>query len=160
MSERQIDYRIVTVRVQSPGKWVFLVAVLMNVVGTLLSPILASISHWWASRTTSSLVRTNWKLFSFWQGLWSVPVSLRVLAVESPFQVPGFIALQIFNQNHLFCFFVSALNVVISAWAPPQERFKKRDEVIISIIFRSTLSSIAFSGASLGTVLSMLSRFT
>ena len=39
-------YRIGTANVQSPGKWVFLVAVLMNVVGTLLSPILARISHW------------------------------------------------------------------------------------------------------------------
>ena len=32
----------------SAGKWVFLAAVLMNVLGTLLSPILASVSHWWA----------------------------------------------------------------------------------------------------------------
>ena len=48
-------YRIGTANVQPPGKWVFLVAVLMNVVGTLLSPILASVSHWWASITTASL---------------------------------------------------------------------------------------------------------
>jgi len=36
-----------------------------------------------------------------------------------------------------------ALNVLIASWAPPQER--------------STIASIAFSGASLGTVLSMMS---
>jgi len=82
------------------GKWVFLVAVLMNVVGTLLSPILASVSHW-------ALIGAR-----VFEGLGG--------GVTFP-----------------------ALNVVVSAWAPPQER--------------STLSSIAFSGASLGTVLSMLS---
>jgi len=82
------------------GKWVFLVAVLINVAGTLLSPILASISHW-------ALIGAR-----VFEGLGG--------GVTFP-----------------------ALNVVVSAWAPPQER--------------STLSSIAFSGASLGTVLSMLS---
>ena len=46
---------LITKLVQSPGKWVFLMAVLMNVVGTLLSPVLASVSHWWASITTSFL---------------------------------------------------------------------------------------------------------
>ena len=32
----------------SAGKWVFLAAVLINVLGTLFSPILAGVSHWWA----------------------------------------------------------------------------------------------------------------
>jgi len=82
------------------GKWVFLAAVMINVVGTLLSPILAALSHW-------ALIGAR-----IFEGLGG--------GVTFP-----------------------ALNVVVSAWAPPQER--------------STLSSIAFSGASLGTVLSMLS---
>merc|ERR1719431_2492290 len=82
------------------GKWVFLVAVLMNTVGTLLTPVLA------------------------YADLMAL-IAIRV--------VEGF--------GGGFTF--PAMNVLIAAWSPPEER--------------STIGSIAFSGASLGTVLSMMS---
>ena len=48
-----------------------------------------------------------------------------------------------------------AMNVVMAAWAPPLERCIGS---LSPSSPRSTMSSIAFSGASLGTVLSMLAR--
>eukprot|EP00092_Neocalanus_flemingeri_P031916 GFUD01034672.1.p1 GENE.GFUD01034672.1~~GFUD01034672.1.p1 ORF type:complete len:490 (+),score=95.67 GFUD01034672.1:74-1543(+) len=82
------------------GKYVFLAAVLMNTVGTLLSPVLAFLDY-------RALIAI--RVFEGFGGGFTFP----------------------------------AMNVMIAAWAPPSER--------------STLSSIAFSGASLGTVLSMMS---
>jgi len=82
------------------GKWVFLAAVLMNIIGTILSPPLSYAS------------------------LWALVVARVFEGLGGGFTFP-------------------AMNVVIAAWSPPQER--------------STMSSIAFSGASLGTVLSMMS---
>jgi len=82
------------------GKWVFFAAVLMNVLGTLLSPVLA-----------------------YWD--------FKALVVARIFEG--------FGGGFTF----PAMNVLVAAWSPPQER--------------STIASICFSGASLGTVLSMLS---
>jgi len=82
------------------GKYVFLVAVLMNTLGTLLSPVLAYWSY-------SALIVA--RIFEGMGGGFTFP----------------------------------ALNVLIASWSPPQER--------------SVISSINFSGASLGTVMSMMS---
>merc|ERR1719431_2407771 len=82
------------------GKYVFLAAVLMNTVGTLLSPVLAFLDY-------------------------TALISIRVF--------------EGFGGGFTF----PAMNVLIAAWSPPEER--------------STIGSIAFSGASLGTVLSMMS---
>ena len=82
------------------GKYVFLVAVLMNTVGTLLSPVLAFLDY----RALMAI-----RIFEGLGGGFTFP----------------------------------AMNVLIAAWSPPSER--------------STIASIAFSGASLGTVLSMMS---
>lgn len=82
------------------GKYVFLVAVLMNTIGTLLSPVSAFLDY-------------------------------RVLMAIRVFEG--------FGGGFTF----PAMNVLIAAWSPPEER--------------STIASIAFSGASLGTVASMMS---
>lgn len=82
------------------GKWVFLVAVLMNTVGTLLTPCLAFLD------------------------------------------LKALIAIRVF-EGFGGGFTFPAMNVLVAAWSPPTER--------------STIGSIAFSGASLGTVLSMMS---
>ena len=82
------------------GKYVFLLAVLMNTVGTLLSPVLAALDY----RALMAI-----RVFEGFGGGFTFP----------------------------------AMNVMIAAWSPPEER--------------STIASIAFSGASLGTVLSMMS---
>ena len=81
------------------GKYVFLAAVLMNTVGTLLSPVLAFLDY-------TALIAI--RVFEGFGGGFTFP----------------------------------AMNVLIAAWSPPEER--------------STISAIAFSGASLGTVLSMM----
>jgi len=81
------------------GKYVFLAAVLMNTVGTLLSPVLAFVDY----KALSAI-----RVFEGFGGGFTFP----------------------------------AMNVLIAAWSPPEER--------------STIASIAFSGASLGTVLSMM----
>ena len=81
------------------GKYVFLSAVLMNTVGTLLSPVLAFVDY-------TALIAI--RVFEGFGGGFTFP----------------------------------AMNVLIAAWSPPEER--------------STISAIAFSGASLGTVLSMM----
>ena len=81
-------------------KYVFLAAVLMNTIGTLLSPVLA---------------------FADYRAL----MAIRIFeGLGGGFTFP-------------------AMNVLIAAWSPPAER--------------STIASIVFSGASLGTVLSMMS---
>ena len=82
------------------GKYVFLVAVLMNTIGTLLSPVSAFLDY-------------------------------RVLMAIRVFEG--------FGGGFTF----PAMNVLIAAWSPPEER--------------STIASIEFSGASLGTVASMMS---
>jgi ACS family sodium-dependent inorganic phosphate cotransporter len=82
------------------GKYVFLVAVLMNTIGTLLSPVLALFDY----RALMAI-----RIFEGFGGGFTFP----------------------------------AMNVLIAAWSPPEER--------------STMASIAFSGASLGTVVSMMS---
>ena len=81
------------------GKYVFLAAVLMNTVGTLLSPVLAFLDY-------TALIAI--RVFEGFGGGFTFP----------------------------------AMNVLIAAWSPPEER--------------STIAAIAFSGASLGTVLSMM----
>ena len=115
----------------SAGKWVFLAAVLMNVVGTLLSPILAGVSHSWAGFHLHtyyiilfSLQGLDWGSHlrrSWWRGnvsRYTIPFTPGLREISTICNC--FTSLK---RKYIFIPF-SALNVVVSAWAPPQERFR------------------------------------